>query len=201
MKDSERSFFDCRYLRTSLDEVVYYATIAEGSDPEYTLDFGDGISPPVSFQENFTRLGPNYPDFHYVKHIYEKPGNYVGSVTVENIFGSFAVDSVNEVVVQNPLGHKFSLAPDAINPISYPPGLVDFTAKLVKNQSHSFLPSDTVPATGWANNVHAHWLLGKPDTNISRLQTYGDYEIGKIRIVFFLNFTVRLQHSLRFHLS
>jgi len=111
--------------------------------------------------------------------LYEVPGNYVASVSIANVFGSTQVDSSDKVIVQNPLGHKFTLIPNPIEPISYPNGVVSFNAQLAKNASHSFSPSEIVPLTGWAGNVHAHWILSKPGSEVPLQYSYGNQDIGE----------------------
>ena len=173
--------FYFRILRSTIDKCVYYCYISKGSEPTYTIDFGDGTST-VNFKENATRLGPDYPDFHYIEHLYEVPGNYVASISVVNVFGSTQIESSDEVIIQNPLGHKFILDTDLIDPVPYPDGSVTFDAQLVKNPSHSFQPSDTVLSSGWANNVHAHWILSKPGSDVLLQHSYGNYDVGKLGI-------------------
>ena len=148
------------------------------------MDFNDGVTPIANFKENYTRLGPIYPDIHYIKHSYDVPGNYVASISVENIFGRTEVDSVDVVVVQNSLRHKFILAPDDIDPVPYPPGTVSFNSQLVKNASHTFTSLESIPSSGWANNVHAQWFLSRSESNFLLRQSYGDRDLGKFDVCF-----------------
>ena len=163
-----------------MDKAVYYVKIEEGSNPTYSIDFADE-TPAVNFTENATRISPEHTDMHYIHHTYEVPGNYVASVTVGNLFESISVKSTDEVCIQNPLGHKFAVVPDKIDLVPYPPGTVTFNSHLEKNASHSFTSSENVPTSGWANNVHARWFLSKPFSgNQLLLQSYGDYDVGKL---------------------
>ena len=167
-----------RTLRSGLDKAVYYCRLAKGSEPTYTIEFDDNTTA-VTLYESLSRLDPEKPDFHHVDHMYEVPGNYVAFVKVENIFGNIRAYSNDKVFVQNPLGHKFILVPDSIAPVPYPPGNVTFGSQLTKNTSHSFLSTETVPPSGWANHVHAKWYLSKLDWDTLLLQSYGKHEIGK----------------------
>ena len=162
-------------MRSGLDQAVFRSTLIEGSEPEYAIDFRDGTTA-KEFGQNSTRRDPSFPDYHYIKHVYYEPNNYTALIAAKNIFASD--DDNATVIVQNPLGHKFILVPDAVEPIPFPNGLVTFNSQLTKNMSHSFLPDEDVPNPGWATNVHAHWLLLKPSGNVSKLRSYGDYETG-----------------------
>ena len=168
-------------LRTEEDELVVYSMLTQGSDPAYKLDFGDK-SPIQTFGQNSTRVGPNSPDIHYFSHIYEIPGNYVVSMSVENIFGEKFVESSEAAIVQNPLGHKFILKPRRIETISYPPGSVTFDSYLAKSDSSS---SEEVPIAGYANNVHVKWFQVKSGTKNLLWESYGHYEIGTFQSCFF----------------
>ena len=166
--------------------MIYQIQIEAGSDPQYELNFGDASTPSLKFNENFDRLGPDFPDVHYKEQIYKNPGNFVAFLAVENIFGRVQVNSNENVIVQNPLGREFILEPNVIGPVSYPPGTVTFNCQLKKNPSHLFQSNETAPSSGYANNVHANWFLAKGHGNLSLHQSYGDYEAGKNKFYFCL---------------
>ena len=161
-----------------MDQVVFEIKILEGSEPQYTLNFDDN-KPAYTFYENANRLGPDFPDLHYIEHIYEVPGNFVASVNVQNAFGNTQVTSNQTVIVQNSLRTKFVLIPEQLEPIPYPPGSVTFDSRLMKNQSYHLPIPEPVPSTGWANNVHAQWLLSKSNGNVTIHQSYGEHDVGE----------------------
>lgn len=164
-------------MRAEIDEVIVQSTLLRGSDPFYEIDFGDN-SPPESFNQNSTRTSPFLPDVRYFRHVYDVPGNYAVSLSVENIFGSGQSNLSELIVVQNSLETKFVLKPNEIKTVSYPPGSVTFDSDLIKTSSSI---TEGVPTTGWANNVHARWYQHTDDEYDKLLLTsYGNFEIGKL---------------------